>query len=78
MELKYYRKNVLRKAGSMNKNSSVFPCHLEQAGLFTAVPVSAGNVQNTQNPKSLKEQTAKIHQYGQSFRIKRGIYVSIR
>lgn len=42
-------------------------CHLQQAGLFTEVPVSAGNVQNTQNPKSLKEQPAKIHQYGQSF-----------
>lgn len=53
-------------------------CHLEQAGLFTEVPVSAGNVQNTQNPKSLKEQTAKIYHYGQSFGIKRGIYVSIR
>lgn len=53
-------------------------CHLEQAGLFTEVPVSAGNVQNTQNPQSLEEQTAKIHHYGQSFRIKRGIYVSIR
>lgn len=29
--------------------------HLDQAGLFTEVPVSAGNIQNTQNPKSLKE-----------------------
>jgi len=38
--------------------------HLVQAGLFTEVPVSAGNIQNIQNPKSLNEQTAKIHQCG--------------
>lgn len=52
--------------------------HLDQAGLFTEVLVSAGNVQNTQNPKSLKEQAAKIHRYGSSFRIKHDVYVSIR